>query len=148
MAATKTVKLRNVIDLLGGTKVLGELEEPADIQDAIRGGLPIGSLERLTDALDLTDADITTVLGMAPRTLARRKRERHLSPVESDRVYRVARVTQLAVDVLGDLDKARQWLNDPNQALGGAIPLTMLDTEIGARQVEEVLLHIIYGIYA
>jgi putative toxin-antitoxin system antitoxin component (TIGR02293 family) len=148
MAGIKTTKKHSKpINLLGGEE-LGGLEEHTDIQDAIRNGLPFSTLEKLAKALELSDVQVSAVLGIAPRTLARRKRQRHLSPVESDRVYRVARIAQLAFEMFGEIGKTRRWLNGPNRALGGATPLTMLDTEIGARRVEEVLLHINYGIYA
>jgi putative toxin-antitoxin system antitoxin component (TIGR02293 family) len=137
-----------IIDLLGGRKVLGTAEDVADVRTAIRQGLPFAALENLAGALELTQDEATEAVGMARRTLARRKRQRQLSPAESDRVYRIARITQLAADVLGALDKARVWLVRPNRALAGSTPLSILDTEIGARQVEELLLHINYGIYA
>jgi uncharacterized protein (DUF2384 family) len=44
--------------------------------------------------------------------------------------------------------KARLWLLAPNRALGGEVPLHMLDTDIGARQVEEVLLRLSYGVFS
>jgi uncharacterized protein (DUF2384 family) len=49
---------------------------------------------------------------------------------------------------LGALAKARLWLLAPNRALGGEVPLQMLDTDIGARQVEEVLLRLSYGVFS
>ena len=149
MAAIKTTrKHANRIDLLGGARMRGGSDEDADMQGAIRNGLPFSALEKLAKVLELSGTQVSAVLGIAPRTLARRKRQRHLSPVESDRVYRVARIAQLALEMFGEIGKTRRWLNGPNRALAGAIPLTMLDTEIGARRVEEVLLHINYGIYA
>src|SRR6266545_3261449 len=103
MAATKVNHL-DIATFLGGAQVLGPFEEPADIQHAIRAGLPYGALEALADVLELTRTDVTAVLGMAPRTLTRRKQGRHLSPAESDRLYRLARITSLAAEVLGGLD--------------------------------------------
>jgi putative toxin-antitoxin system antitoxin component (TIGR02293 family) len=79
--------------------------------------------------------------------MARRKENQQLTSVESDRLYRVARVFVFTVEVLGDLEKARTWLKSSNRGLGGEIPLTLLDTEIGARQVEDVLQRLKYGIY-
>jgi putative toxin-antitoxin system antitoxin component (TIGR02293 family) len=138
-----------VVDFLGGSKVLGVVKETEDIQDAIRDGLPYAAFEALADMLQLTRRDVTEIIGMAPRTLARRKKHRqHLSPIESDRLYRIARITQLAADTLGGVDQARVWLNRDNRSLGGHSPLSMLDTEIGARQVEETLTRINYGMYA
>jgi putative toxin-antitoxin system antitoxin component (TIGR02293 family) len=148
MASTRTGFGPNVASLLGGTKILGAKTEPAHMQRAIRAGLPYRALEALAEVLRLSQREITEVVGMAARTLARRTKERYLSPLESDRVFRIARITQLAAETLGDVDKARTWLGRPNRALGGDIPLTMLDTEIGTHQVAEVLHHINHGIYA
>jgi putative toxin-antitoxin system antitoxin component (TIGR02293 family) len=135
-------------DLLGGPRVLGPVKEEADLQHAIRAGLPYAALEALEAVLDLTHRDLLAVLGTAPRTLARRKQQRHLSPLESDRLYRLARATQRAAETLGGVDQARAWLGRANRALGGHTPLSVLDTEVGARQVEEALTRINYGMYA
>ena len=135
-------------DLLGGRKVLGPLKEPADLQPMIRLGLPFAALEAVEAQLKLTHRDVLYVLGTASRTLARRKRERRLSPLESDRLYRLAHITQRAVAALGTIAGARSWLQRPNRALGGCTPLSLLDTEIGTRQVEDALARINYGMYA
>jgi putative toxin-antitoxin system antitoxin component (TIGR02293 family) len=66
----------------------------------------------------------------------------------SDRLYRVASTLSQVVEVLGSIDKAHVWLKSPNRALGSEMPLDLLDTEIGARQVEEVLLRLNYGFFS
>jgi uncharacterized protein (DUF2384 family) len=38
-----------------------------------------------------------------------------------------------------------RWLKHPNRVLGGISPVSALDTEPGARQVENVLGRIAYG---
>jgi uncharacterized protein (DUF2384 family) len=50
--------------------------------------------------------------------------------------------------VLGSIDKARIWLKTSNRALGCEMPLDLLDTDIGTREVEEVLLRLNYGIFS
>ena len=40
------------------------------------------------------------------------------------------------------------WLHEPNYGLGGRVPIDVLETEIGARQVESVLLRILHGVYS
>ena len=62
-----------------------------------------------------------------------------------DRLYRLARIVALAKHYLGDGQAAHAWLRRPNRALGGAVPLDLLDTEPGARAVENVLGRIAYG---
>ncbi|MBI3118208.1 MAG: DUF2384 domain-containing protein, partial [Candidatus Hydrogenedentes bacterium] len=73
---------------------------------------------------------------------------RRLSPVESDRLYRVAHVTAQVAETLGSLEKASTWLRHENRALGGKTPFSLLDTEIGARLIENVLQRINHGIYS
>lgn len=137
-----------VTDLLGGRKVLGRVSEAGDLLRAVRGGLPYASLEALTHRLGLELGAVGAVVGIPARTLARRKHERQLSPVESDRLYRLAYVTHVASAVLGGVEAARTWLSRSNRTLGGAAPMSLLDTDIGCRQVEEVLVRLNYGVYA
>jgi putative toxin-antitoxin system antitoxin component (TIGR02293 family) len=119
-----------------------------ELRDSVRSGLPFSALVALTKQLEISPQQFTAVFGIPPRTVARRKEARHLNPQESDRLYRVARAVSQAVEVLGSIEKARVWLKTPNRALGREIPLDLLDTEIGARQVEEVLLRLNYGIFS
>ena len=137
-----------VASLLGGSKVLGGISSAADFVNAVRNGLPYASLEALSTALQTDLSSVGSVVGIAPRTLARRKLEKLLSPVESDRLYRIAYILHLAASTLGGVDKARVWLQRSNRALGGAVPLSFIDTEIGERKVEQVLHQLTYGIYA
>ena len=51
----------------------------------------------------------------------------------------------LAKHYFGDGPKATRWLRRPNRALGGSTPLELVDTELGARTVENVLGRIAYG---
>ena len=83
---------------------------------------------------------------MPARTLARRRQARKLHPDESDRLYRIARVAGHAVSVFGAEDKAATWLRRPNRALNGELPIRLLDTDVGARQVEDILGRIEHGI--
>ncbi len=118
----------------------------AELRDAIRSGLPFSAFLALSKQLEISPQHLSAVFGIPPRTVARRKEARHLNPQESDRLYRVASTLSQAVDVLGSIEKARVWLMTPNRALGCEIPLDLLDTDIGTRQVEEVLLRFNYGI--
>jgi putative toxin-antitoxin system antitoxin component (TIGR02293 family) len=138
----------DVSDLLGGRKVLGPLSEAEDLVRAVRAGLPYASLEALTRALGLDLNAVGAVVGIASRTLARRKHERLLSPVESDRLYRLAYVTHVASAVLGGVEAARRWLSRGNRSLGGVAPMSRLDTDIGCRQVEDALVRLNHGMYA
>jgi len=85
---------------------------------------------------------------MSSSTLGRRKNENRLKTDESERLLRIARLFELAVRVLGEEDAARKWLLAPRAVFGSATPLERASTEVGARQVEDVLGRIEFGVYS
>jgi putative toxin-antitoxin system antitoxin component (TIGR02293 family) len=102
----------------------------------------------LASRFHIARKDLTALLRVPPRTLARRKRARRFQADESDRLFRIGRIAAQAEQVLGSREKASAWLRQPNRALGGAVPLRQLDTDLGAREVEDVLLRIAHGVYS
>jgi putative toxin-antitoxin system antitoxin component (TIGR02293 family) len=61
-------------------------------------------------------------------------------PHESDCLVRADRILSLAVGLFdGDDEAARRWRTHPQQALGGSTPWDYAGTEIGAREVENLL---------
>jgi len=73
------------------------------------------------------------------------ERRSRMAPGDSDRVYRLASILALAEIAIGDRKKAQLWLRQANQVLGNQTPLRALETEIGARRVEQILGRIAYG---
>ena len=139
-------ELHAVIEELGGEPVLGRsLRTESDLQAAIREGFPQTVVEEVMHAAGLTLKELATSLDLSPRSLQRRRHEGRLARYESDRLYRLARIIALAKRYLGDDETATRWLRRPNRALGGSTPLQLIDTELGARAVENVLGRIAYG---
>lgn len=63
-------------------------------------------------------------------------------------MVRLARVAAQASQTLGGKEEAFRWLHQPNPVLGHRTPLSLLDTDNGARKVEEVLGRIEHGVYS
>lgn len=138
-----------IVEALGGREVRNEpVNSAEELKAWIREGLPFASLEKVMERFGLNREEISSALDLPARTLARRKQERRLRRDESDRLFRLVRIAEQATQVLGSRDKASRWLHASNRALGGQPPLTLLDTDLGARQVEEVLGRIEYGVYS
>jgi putative toxin-antitoxin system antitoxin component (TIGR02293 family) len=138
-----------VLEMLGGEKILGrKVSSPLKLVDALREGLPYSSLQAVVRALGLSRQETSRILSVPLRTLDRRKRQRRLQADESDRLYRLAHIASRVVEVLGSAEHAARWLRHPNRALGGVVPLELLDTEAGARQVDEILGRIEFGMYS
>ena len=138
-----------VADLLGGRPVFRrQLSKLDEMDEALRKGLPFAAFEALRGAIEVRPGQLSGVLGVAKRTLARRKAGGRFTTIESDRLFRVAYIAQKASETLGSLDKARAWLQTGNRAFGGRSPISKLDTEIGEREVEDQLNRINFGIYS
>jgi putative toxin-antitoxin system antitoxin component (TIGR02293 family) len=143
------VTAKRIAATLGGTRALKHKTVTIEqLQTQLRSGLPYAALEAVASGFQIDTADLVAVLHVPLRTLARRKREKRLHADESDRLFRLGRIAALAEDVLGSREKATRWLHQPNRALGHAVPLRQLDTEVGARQVEDLLLRIAHGVYS
>ncbi len=126
--------------------------EPADtvrLVERVERGFSYRELEHLRDNVGLSRSDLADLVKVKPRTLDRRKKEDHLLPEESDRLLRVSRVFGKALELFeGDPKAAREWLSSPQTALGGAVPLDIAKTDIGAREVEALVGRLEHGVFS
>jgi putative toxin-antitoxin system antitoxin component (TIGR02293 family) len=138
----------SALELVGGSAVLGgEVGPGMDTVKLIRRGLPVGAVQFVLDSGRLTLAEIDQIV-LPRKTLANRRRLGNLTPEQSDRLVRVARVLAAAEETFGNQEKAGAWLRRPTRALAGESPINILDTDEGAREVETLLGHIGHGIAA
>ena len=125
------------------------VKSDAELTVPTREGLPVKTLTLLAAELGVERKRLARVVGISERTLSRRLAgDGRLSAEESDRTVRLARVMAMAKDTLGTGEKAASWLQSPNRALEGEVPLEMLDTDTGVRAVETILQRIEYGVYS
>jgi len=121
---------------------------PTELIRKIQKGLRFTELETLQNSIDLPFEQLAAKLSISRSTLQRRKAAGRLSPDESDKVIRYSRLVRQAADFFGDIVKARAWLKHPQYGLGGAVPLDYARTEAGAREVENLLGRMKYGVYS
>jgi len=115
----------------------------------IERGLPYGALDHLQRNAGLDPDLLTQWIQIAPRTLARRKAQGRLSPEESDRLLRAARIFGCALELFhGDRAGAVEWLSHKMPALDGATPIEVSRTEVGAREVEHLIGRVRHGVYS
>jgi putative toxin-antitoxin system antitoxin component (TIGR02293 family) len=123
-------------------------KHPTELIRQIQKGLRFSELETLQNTIDLPFEQLAAKLCISRSTLHRRKAAGRLSPDESDKVMRLSRLLDHAAKVFGDVEKARAWLKFPQVGLGGAVPLDYAQTEVGAREVDDLLGRIDYGVYS
>lgn len=134
---------------LGGPQALGrEIRSDFDLDDAIREGLPLSTIESVVRGGTLRRSELDALV-IPRRTLAHRKRlGRRLTTRQSDRLTRVVRVVARAEEAIGDSTKAQRWLRKPNRALQCKRPLDLAGSDVGIRVVEQLLGRIEHGLGA
>jgi putative toxin-antitoxin system antitoxin component (TIGR02293 family) len=136
------------VDIVGGEAVLGHaVGHGVALARRVRQGLPVGAVDAVLAQGRLSPAELNRIV-LPRKTLAHRRKLGTLTPEQSDRLVRVARVLALAEETFGSQAKAATWLRRPTAALDGEPPLDLLDTDEGARAVETLLGRIGHGIAA
>ena len=132
------------VRVLGGERVLGRrVRVMDDLRRAVIEGLPVAALAELVRHVGRPELRYRVV---PKATLHRRKTK--LSLEESERLERLARVIALAEHVWENQEHAKIFLVNKQARLGGETPLDMARTELGAREVEELLWQIEYSLPA
>jgi putative toxin-antitoxin system antitoxin component (TIGR02293 family) len=131
------------------TKLIGvKVKNPVDLVRHVEKGLAFTAVEALQQQMDLATKEMARLLDIKFRTFLRRKEAGRLQPAESDRVLRTSRLFARAQDLFdGNQEAARRWLMAPQRALGGAIPLEIAKTEVGAREVEQIIGRLEQGVF-
>ena len=143
-----TIHIERVVSILGGPAILGAVVETIrDLRLLVEAGLPVQSLDSVARYVAINDREASRIrYSLVPKsTLARRER---LTMVESERVERLARLTALAEYVWEDFDDAHEFLQSEQKSLGGARPIDLARSELGAREVENVLMAMEYSLPA
>ena len=141
--------VKELTKFMGGPTVVGSPQSDFEFIKIIRLGLPSEVIKCVVKSSSVSEDVICKSLRIAKRTVARRKADgSRLKAVESELSYRFSKVLVTATQILGDIDKAREWLLTENRALNGERPIDLLDTGIGVEDVMDVLHRIEFGVYS
>ena len=112
-------------------------------------GFSFKTLQNLQSLSGLSLSLLAAVIGIPERTLARRKASGRLASQESERLLRISSIFEKAVELFeGDVPGAVKWLTAPKKALGDRPPLAYSRTELGAREVENLIGRLEHGVFA
>jgi putative toxin-antitoxin system antitoxin component (TIGR02293 family) len=120
-----------------------------ELSEQVQIGFPFKAFVRLTKSMELTNQQLANLVQISDRTLNRRRKDGKLNADESEKLLRFSRIYTLAVDLFdGDSTSAQDWLSSANRALRGLSPLTASKTEIGSREVENLILRLEHGVFS
>lgn len=140
---TAFVSPQLIADVMGLPQRIRSL---SDLANAVRSGLPKSALRASAARLFKgTAAQTELIHSVIPEATLKRRKDL-LKPDESERTERLARVIATAQYVWDDDEDARRFLTTPHSELAGKRPVDVALTELGARQIEELLWKLFYGL--
>ena len=139
------VPARRIAEVMGGPRVLGRrIDSWADLDRAVAAGLPRATLDALTSHVAKPPESTRLKYRIVPK--ATYQRRARLSVAHSQKTERLARVVAMVEAAWRDREAARRFMNTPHPELNDRTPLDAAMTEIGARQVEEVIERGLHGL--
>lgn len=132
------IETTDIVKVLGGKdKLIIDIQKKSEMDRLIRDGIPIGAWRHFQEEMKLSNTELSSFTGV--KRLPKKNADARLSPIASDRLFRLARLYTIAVKVFENESSAAEWLKRPQWGLGGITPFEMAITEIGAKEVENLL---------
>ncbi len=118
----------------------------AELEARVRAGLPKSALRAGVEHAVLSEQARHKLLTRIILETTYKRRHDRLTPGESEKVERLARIGATAIGVWDNADDARTFLATEHPLLEGRAPLDVALTELGARRVEKLLWQLFYGL--
>ena len=114
---------------------------------AIRKGLPYSIFSLIQDNTPFNLNEWSEFLNISNKSLQRYKAKNSIfKPLYTEKIFELAEVVNKGVDVFGDVEKLKQWLETENYALGNLKPIELLKDSYGKELVLSELTRIDHGI--
>ena len=115
----------------------------------IREGIPYSLFNLIQHQTPFSENDWANFLDISTKSLQRYKQSsKNFKSIQSEKIIEIAEVTNVGLDVFGDMEKFKLWLDTPNFALGNLKPKELLKDSYGKEMVISELTRINYGILA
>lgn len=113
----------------------------------IRQGVPYSFFNLIQDYTPFSEADWAELLDISTKSLQRYKQSsKQFKSIQSEKIIEMAEVTNVGLDVFGDMSKFKRWLDTPNFSIGGLKPIELLKDSYGKDMVLGELTRINHGI--
>jgi putative toxin-antitoxin system antitoxin component (TIGR02293 family) len=117
-----------------------------EILAQVRNGLLTAMFEQVASTLGLSTGTLAAKLGIARRAVTRKRGSgAPLSSDTSEKLLRVVHVRNLGRILFPTDEAVSEWLAKPDASLANMAPWDLMDTEVGAREVENLLRALAYG---
>ena len=139
--SVKRFSLDSISDLFPNVDIMS----PTGYLSIVRSGVNSKQLRAITDLIgdeELIARSIGTTLNLSKRYQSKR-----LSSTDTDNLIDLLRVYTQAATVYESFDLAKEWMRSSIPALGGEIPVNMIDSHAGREVVRQTLRKMEFGEY-
>ncbi len=145
-----SVSAEQIAGVLGGAEALGlRVSSARDLEEVVKQGMPKQALDNLIALFETapgTDTAVQLRNRIMPRTTYQRVARLNLQVGET--TERLARLYALAKSIFEDSHAAARFMTTAHPELDGRSPFDAALTEIGGRQVEEIMQRGLHGLPA
>lgn len=125
-----------------------KLKSCMDVIEMSKEGITKASLMEFIHFLNFTPDQFARLLPITLRTIQRYSSKQTFSPTISEHIIQLVFLVGKGIEVFGSLEKFMSWFNAPSQALGGNVPIDLVNLKTGTQMVMDELGRIEYGVYA
>ena|SRR5690554_969740 len=127
---------------------LGLPEDYPAMGDAIGQGFAFDVVASLAHETELSETEILNALNLPDRNKVQRRKRRHFTRLESNRIYALIEVIEASEALFeGETCAAINWLKSPCRGLGGRSPIENLNSFIELQQVLGLIQRLEYGVF-
>lgn len=142
-----SLKSNKLVSFKGDITYTDFLSDKMLIIMAIRKGVPYSLFNLIQNYTPFSEMDWANFLDISTKSLHRYKlSSKQFKPNQSEKIIEMSEVTNVGIDVFGDIDKFKLWLDTPNFSLGNLKPMELLKDSYGKELVISELTRINYGI--
>jgi putative toxin-antitoxin system antitoxin component (TIGR02293 family) len=141
------IETDKIAEALGGDSILGRhISSLGELSDLVQHGLPKQSISYIVKRMAPTPRKQKLFRNKIIPEATYKRRRSSLSLEESERTERLARVIATSDYIWSDKKLSTNFLTAPHPIFNNRKPSEVAYTELGARQVEDLLWQIYYGI--
>lgn len=111
----------------------------AEVGELLDQNLLSEDISAIVDFLDLKIQEIAKAASVSPSTVSRWDNKSPIGTPGSYQFFKIDEVIKKGVDLFGNTAHLKQWLDNPNMALGNEAPIKLITSMIGLELVDEAL---------
>lgn len=124
---------------------LRKAENLGQVNELVEAGIPSREVKAIIEYLNLKVPEIARAAAVSPSTVSRWKSGSSIGVPGSNQFFRIDEVIRKGVELFGGLEEFRNWLYNPNLALGNVVPAKLITSHVGIEIVDEALDALHYG---